>query len=145
MPLPEPRPGLVISYSYLWKRQADGGEISGRKDRPCAIIIAAETQAGESLVYAVPITHLVPAADSEAVEIPRNIKRRLGLDDAPSWIVVTEMNCFVWPGVDLRPVFADEPTRFVYGALPFDIFDKVKQAIIRRLRARTISLVKRGE
>ncbi len=42
MPLPEPRPGLVISYSYLWRDQNEAGETEGRKDRPCAIIAAVE-------------------------------------------------------------------------------------------------------
>ena len=31
-------------------------------------------------------------------------KRRLGLDDARSWIMVTEGNRFAWPGPDLRPI-----------------------------------------
>jgi hypothetical protein len=28
----------------------------------------------------------------------------MGLDAGRSWVVVSEVNRFVWPGVDLRPV-----------------------------------------
>jgi hypothetical protein len=35
---------------------------------------------------------------ASAVEIPLPVKRHLGLDDNPSWIVVAEGNEFLWPG-----------------------------------------------
>lgn len=38
MALPEPEAGLVIRYAYLWKREADGGQVEGGKDRPCALL-----------------------------------------------------------------------------------------------------------
>ena len=37
---PEPRVGLVVSYSYLWSEEAEQGLVEGKKDRPCAIILA---------------------------------------------------------------------------------------------------------
>ena len=40
MSWPEPRPGLVIRFSYLWKPEADAGRVEGVKDRPCAIVLA---------------------------------------------------------------------------------------------------------
>ena len=40
---PEPQPGLVISYAYLWSEEAEQGRIESRKDRPCAIVVAVET------------------------------------------------------------------------------------------------------
>jgi len=40
MPLPEPEPGLVISYSYLWHYERAAGVEEGRKDRPCVILVA---------------------------------------------------------------------------------------------------------
>jgi len=33
----EPRSGLIIRYSYLWAREQDRGEESGRKDRPACV------------------------------------------------------------------------------------------------------------
>ena len=65
-----------------------------------------------------PVTHSPPERPEEAVEIPAVVKRRLGLDEARSWIVVSEINRFIWPGPDLRPVSRAEPERFEYGFLP---------------------------
>ena len=42
---PEPRVGLVVSYSYLWSEEAEQGLVEGKKDRPCAIILAIEAPA----------------------------------------------------------------------------------------------------
>jgi sugar phosphate permease len=38
--LPEPIPGLVIRYSYLWHSEYVRGREEGQKDRPCAIVAA---------------------------------------------------------------------------------------------------------
>ena len=61
---PEPEVGLVISYSYLWKEEEERGQVEGRKDRPCAIVLAidhpdAEAD-GHKQVAVVTITHLPP-------------------------------------------------------------------------------------
>jgi hypothetical protein len=37
MSLVEPKPGLVICYSYLWSHEAAKGREEGVKDRPCVI------------------------------------------------------------------------------------------------------------
>lgn len=50
MTWPTPRPGLVIRFSYLWKREADAGREEGVKDRPCAVVIAIEGRAGRPRV-----------------------------------------------------------------------------------------------
>jgi hypothetical protein len=38
VPLPEPRPGLVIRYDYLWSREAAGREQG--KERPACFVAA---------------------------------------------------------------------------------------------------------
>jgi hypothetical protein len=53
-------------------------------------------------VTVLPITHSAPHNPASAIEIPLPIKRHLGLDDDPSWIVVDEGNEFLWLGYDLR-------------------------------------------
>jgi hypothetical protein len=40
VPFPEPYAGLVIRYSYLWKREHKAGFEEGTKDRPCAVVMA---------------------------------------------------------------------------------------------------------
>jgi hypothetical protein len=112
--LPTPAPGLVISYAYLWRSElrASGGE--GRKDRPCAIVVATQDEEGDRLVYVAAITH-TPPTDGAGIEIPTKVKRRLGLDDARSWIVTDELNRFIWPGFDLRPIARIRPEVFHWG------------------------------
>ncbi len=40
MSYPTPVPGLVIRFSFLWSTEAKSGVEEGRKDRPCAIVVA---------------------------------------------------------------------------------------------------------
>jgi hypothetical protein len=125
---PEPEVGLVISYSYLWKEEEERGQVEGRKDRPCAIVLAidhpdAEAD-GHKQVAVVPITHSPPHDPDVAVEIPPPVKEHLGLDAERSWVILDEVNVFTWPGFDLRPIKRDE-TRVDYGLLPPRFFDQL--------------------
>ncbi|HSU04827.1 MAG TPA: hypothetical protein VLI93_04580 [Acetobacteraceae bacterium] len=116
--LPEPRPGLVIGYSYLWEREYRVGQEEGTKDRPCAVIIAIRSESGDLVVTVAAITHNRPADPLDGIELPLKLKRDLGLDEAPSWLICSELNRFVWPGPDLRPVSRRKPGQFAYGVLP---------------------------
>lgn len=61
--LPEPEVGLVVSYSYLWREEKERGQIEGRKDRPCAIVLAVDQSrpaVGRKQVAVAPITHSQP-------------------------------------------------------------------------------------
>jgi hypothetical protein len=93
MPIPNPEPGLVISYAYLWHREHQAGREEGHKDRPSVIVLAVEHAAdGATIVTVLPITHNVPADPASTVEIPLTVKRHLGLDDDRSLIFVAEGN-----------------------------------------------------
>lgn len=128
MALPEPEPGLVISYSYLWHREHRSGQEEGRKDRPCVIVLAIErTSDGATVVTVLPVTHRAPDSPTDAVEIPPTIKHNLGLDAQRSCVVVNEGNKFVWPGYDLRRVPGDS-RRYAYGFLPPRFFNEVTKA-----------------
>jgi hypothetical protein len=59
-----------------------------------------------------------PLYPALAVEIPHATKRRLGLDDARSWVVLTEANRFAWPGPDVRCAQAGDLASVAYGELP---------------------------
>ena len=142
MAIPQPATGLVVSYDYLWKDQARGGETSGRKTRPCAVIITIRDADNELRVFVAPITHSDPQ-DPTAVPLPLAVKRRLGLDDQPSWIVTTELNDFVWPGFDLRPVARDKPEVFAWGYLPVELVAAVRDGIARNRTDRRLGLVNR--
>ncbi|MCC7271160.1 MAG: hypothetical protein IT561_00730 [Alphaproteobacteria bacterium] len=134
MTLATPKPGLVIHYSYLWWQEHRDGREEGSKDRPCAVVLTTEEDEGGVRVTVVPITHMPPALPDDGIEIPRSVKERLGLDHERSWIVVTEVNRFLWPGPDLRPVPRSAPARFEHGYLPPRLYEALRVRIIERLR-----------
>jgi hypothetical protein len=139
--LPAPKPGLVIRYSYLWADEHDDGREEGVKDRPCAILLATTTDEDELRVIVLPVTHSQPRVPQDAVEIPAPTKRRLGLDDDQSWIVLTEGNAFTWPGPDLRSAPGRGPESVALGFLPAKLFDTVRRrflALHERNRARFV-------
>ena len=154
MALPEPVPGLVIRYSYLWAEEYGylwaeeygRGQEEGTKDRPCAVILVTTDVTGERSVTVLPITHAPPPANSSlAVEILAATTRRLGLDDERSWVLLTEANRFIWPGPDLRPANAGDMASIAYGPLPFALFEQIRQRFIAMIRARRARLVPRTE
>jgi len=142
---PDPRPGLVIRYSYLWRRKAAAGREEGEKDRPCAVVLANRDEDGNLRVYALPITHTRPHAETDAVEIPAIVKHRLGLDDERCWIVITEANVFSWPGPDLRIVPGKGTGSVAYGFLPPKLFKVVRDRFLTHARRYRLHLVVRTE
>src|SRR5260370_27128724 len=92
VPFPEPVPGLVIRYSYLWAEEYGSGREEGVKDGPCAIILVGIEDSGERMVTVLPVTHAPPSDRSLTVAIPQATKRRLGLDDECSWVALSEAN-----------------------------------------------------
>ncbi len=146
MALSKPAPAQVIRYSYLWHRDAVRGVEEGSKDRPCAIVMMVQNDEGDELVTVLPITHTPPHDPSDAIEIPCETKRRLGLDDDRSWVVVTESNRFCWPGPDLRLARKGDDTSFLYGTLPGSFFKKVRIAFLSKVEAgRQLPLVNRTD
>ena len=139
--IPDPQPGLVINYAYLWLREAAQGQAEGTKHRPAVVVLAVEADDahGETVLVA-PITHREPWNPAAAVEIPPQTKRRLGLDPERSWIVVSEVNRFEWPGPDLRPV---EPGRWAYGYLPTGLFQTVRDRLVDLARQQKLARVRR--
>jgi hypothetical protein len=111
----EPQIGLVIRHAYLWWNEARAGREEGRKDRPCVIVHLRANEQQELETYICPVTHTPPEISEKAMEIPKVTKTRLGLDDERSWIITTEVNRFIWPGPDLRPL---PRGGYSYGLLP---------------------------
>ncbi|MBX3481899.1 hypothetical protein [Phenylobacterium sp.] len=143
MKLPEPRPGLVIRYSFLWSHEAAAGADEAAKDRPCAIVVAAAVgpQGGVVTIVA-PITHAEPPEDAASQLLPAEAARALGLDDERHWIRLDELNRFLWPGYDLRPIPGADTC--AYGMLPRPLFETVKQRIQTLARARRARTRDRG-
>jgi hypothetical protein len=93
-----PQVGAVICFCYLWQREFEAGLVEGSKARPC-LVIAVEPEQGagplQPWVTVLPITHRLPE-DPGGVLLPVDTKRRLGLDDDASWVVLGESNAFLW-------------------------------------------------
>ena len=93
----EPKPGLVIRFDFLWKEEESAGHTDGRKDRPCAIILATRPKEGGTRdVILCPITHSPPQKSESAIEIPVKLARHLKLDDERSWIKTHQINTVEW-------------------------------------------------
>jgi hypothetical protein len=129
MALPEPECGLVISYSYLWRKEYQAGRIEGLKNRPCAVIFIVTNDDDSRTVTVAPITHAPPSNPSVAIEIPPKVKQYLGLDWDRSWIVLDDFNEFLWPGYDLR-IIPGKNGRYDYGFIPPVLFKQISQKVL---------------
>lgn len=128
MPLPEPKPGLVIRYDYLWTDESAAGRDRG-KERPACLIAASDSSVRPRFVVILPITHTLPDDETTGVEIPPRVKQALGMDDAPSWVVVSEYNIDEWPNGGLASV-PGRPGVFSYGFIPPRLFAQVKEKFL---------------
>ena len=81
--------GDVAEFHYLWHREAQKGEESGRKPRPVCIVI--RSPGSPDVVFLFPFTSKEPVADQLALSVPETECRRIGLA-APCWIILDEYN-----------------------------------------------------
>ena len=141
MKKPEPVPGLVIRYDYLWRDEARRGRIEGSKVRPCAIVVARRLEEnGQTTVLLAPITHSPPIDPGQAIELPPKVKRHLGLDDAPSWIVTAELNSANWDDPGIEPV---NRARWAYGLLPPSLARALVDHVRERMHSAKLGVIKR--
>lgn len=148
MPLPDPEPGLIVAYEYLWhQRRAAPSADKARPARVVALYLQHEADESDpaappltKIVY-LPISHTPPAADQAGHELSAHAKRAGGLDAAPQWVVVSECNVDTWPE-DLRQV-PGRPGRFHYGYLPPSEFERIKAAFLAHRRDKRLKIVGR--
>lgn len=143
MSFPPPEPGLVIAHAFVWGHEAEAGQTEGRKARPVVIVLAVrrEEQA-EPFVTVAPITHRPPDDERDGFELPARIKTRLGLDRERAWVMLRDLNQFVWPGHDIR-LRPDKSNRRDYGPLPPRLFDALKRRMAARWLERSGRIVDR--
>ena len=141
MAIPEPSPGLVVRYDYLWSREAAEGRTQG-KDRPTCLVAASDSQTKPRFVVLLPITHSPPLGDTVAIEIPAKVRQTIGLDDEPSWVVVSEYNVDEWPNAGLMPV-PGKPDVFAYGFIPPGLFATIKARFVELAREKKSESVTR--
>ena len=136
---------MVIRYSYLWRADFQRGQEEGEKDRPCAIVLVVNESARGKIVTVLPITHSPPGKSELAVELSEGTKRRLGLDNERSWVVLNESNRFRWPGPDIRRANPRDPSSFVFGQLPYASFIRIREGFLKAVAEHRISRVDRTE
>lgn len=91
--------GVVVYYPYLWAREADRGETSGRKSRPVVVAIRVVRAGKPDLLALLPIATQPPASGRIASKIPDTEKRRAGLETSlEQWIMLDEYNAEILPG-----------------------------------------------
>jgi hypothetical protein len=83
------KPGDVLEYHYLWARQANVGEESGRKARPVCLVI--KTTAHPASLFLFPLTSQKPDKLRTSTIVSEIECRRAGLD-FPSWLILDEYN-----------------------------------------------------
>ena len=141
MSIPEPQPGLVVRFNYLWSREFDRGAREARYPRPCAIVLSYRRAAdGALMALLAPITHSQPGPEDQAIEIPQAVKRQLGLDDQRSWVMIDEVNETGWPGYDLQP---DSHGQYAYGFIPPALFRRIRAGVVRVVKDRRLKRVQR--
>ena len=131
--IPKPAPGMVIHYSYLWNREAVEGKQEGLKDRPCVVIgvLPPKQEGAKPDVLVAAITHSEPmnvAENARFIEIPTEEKKRLGMDDLPSYVCCSEVNRFEWPGSDLRLI--SSKNSYTYGLMDKAVFGQVRERVL---------------
>jgi hypothetical protein len=60
-------------------------------------------------------------------------------------VVLDEVNRFVWPGPDLRPVPGSDPPDIVYGTLSPTFFDAMVREFLKSAAARRTAINFRNE
>jgi len=138
---PEPKPGLVVRYDYLWAREAERGQDQG-KDRPTCLVAASDSAARPRYVVLLPITHTPPLGDTIGVEIPAKVRQAIGLDDEPSWVIVSEHNIDELPNGGLSPV-PGKTGVFAYGFIPPGLFARIKAEFLELARRKKSGAVRR--
>ena len=93
-------------------------------------------------VVILPITHTAPGKDTVGIEIPAKVRQAIGLDDAPSWVIVSEHNIDEWPNGGLAPV-PGRPGIFSYGFIPPRLFAQVKDKFLDLYRRKHSAGIRR--
>jgi hypothetical protein len=102
------------------------------------VVLAVAILGDRRAVVVAPITHTQPRDANDGVELPLTTKRRLGLDQRRSWILSTELNHFLWPGPDLRPISRDQPETFAFGSIPGGLLQALRKQIVAHGRTRIV-------
>jgi hypothetical protein len=139
--IPDPKPGMIIRYDYLWSREASAGRDQG-KDRPTCLVAASDSLAKPRYVVLLPITHSEPRGNTVGIEIPARVKQAIGLDAEPSWVIISEHNVDEWPNAGLSQL-PGNPGIYSYGFIPPGLFKAIRAKFLELARSKQSQTVRR--
>jgi len=143
VPLPSPELGLIVYYSYVFRRKTrligDAG-----KNRPCVIasVFAAPEDPLRTGVLYLPITHSAPGPEDFGILLTAKVKYAAGLDGAPQWLIASEGNKDIWPE-DLAH-FPNRPGVFHCGFLPPTILREAQNTVGTLYAERKFNIIRRN-
>lgn len=146
MPLPEPKLGLVVQYGFVWAGVARRHPPDAGKNRPCLVVdlehVAESALRGRMVIRVtyLPISHIAPRSDEQAITVPPRVARHLGLTSERSYLYTCYAVQDDWP-FDLARIPGSRD-RFDYGFVPPRLFQAVA-ADFAADRARHTDLVHR--
>lgn len=140
MPLPTPKLGLVVPYGFVWAGPDRRPPPDAGKDRPCLIIDLQTVEEpatpgrGVTRVTYLPVSHVSPRRDEQAIEVPPQVATHLGLTSDRSYLYTSYSVEDDWP-FDLARV-PGSADRFDYGFVPPRLFEAVARDFANYLAAR---------
>jgi hypothetical protein len=129
---------MIIRYDYLWSREAAAGRQQGKD----CLVAASDSQTKPRYVVLLPITHSPPNGETIGIEIPAKVKQTIGLDDKPSWVIISEHNIDGWPNAGLSPI-PGTPGIYSYGFIPPGLFAAIKAQFLELARAKQSDPIRR--
>jgi hypothetical protein len=124
--------GQIWRFYFVWGREAQRGERSGRKARPVCVqlVLNMPPDKAPDPVVLVPMTSQPPRPDAIAIEVPEIELRRAKLT-GPCWLVFDDLN--------ITRNFAQSPDRAEINPL-----GQFSAAFTRLVRKCTFDAVKSG-
>lgn len=115
------------------------------KDRPTVVVLATKVRDGITEVVVAPVTTQPPRSGDESVEMPATVNAHLGLDDQRCWIITSEINRFIWPGPDIRPISGRDERTPYYGKIPGKLLEAMRAKIQKQIATGRFKVTKRTE
>ena len=152
--VPDPVPGLIFRYGYLWLEEFRKQRTDPAKDRPACIAMqvvgsqnpnlpvagSAALAPGDVIIF--PITIQPPRFGDIAIELSADEKRLCRLDPAsPSWLIVSEFNADSWPNPDLSLI--PGTNEIAYGLASPGLMKRIARKFAEARQRGTVLGVKR--
>jgi hypothetical protein len=105
------------------------------------VVVAIQPSGAEPLRAIVcAITHTSPPAAEGPVEIPRDVKKYLGLDADQSWVITSEVNVVDWDDPGIAPLATGQWT---YGLIPRRLAEQIRANVMTHVKRQDLPMIDR--